>query len=70
LLAEAAGILLGGQHQPEQDSQAGAAAGLCVKAGADVNLIAEWAEVGRKRVRDAGVPPFGMKVLPQRRGDE
>jgi hypothetical protein len=63
LLAEAAGILLGGQHQPEQDSQAEAAAGLCVRAGADVSLIAGWQREGERRAERAALPPFGARVI-------
>jgi hypothetical protein len=69
LLAEAAGILLGACREPELEAEAGRAAGLLREAGADETLIPEWIEVGRQRVRDAAEPPFGVKLIQQRRGD-
>ena len=60
LLAEAAGILLGGCRQPEERPAAEKAAALCVKAGADVSLIPGWVAEGKRRVERAGLPPFGM----------
>lgn len=59
LLAEEAGTALGAA---ESDSLLGPGyrqgADLCIRAGADPALIPHWAEVGRKRAREARAVPY------------
>jgi hypothetical protein len=49
LLAEVAGLLIGFYRRTVEDLQAQAAAGYCIAAGADLDLIPRWIEVGRCR---------------------
>jgi hypothetical protein len=65
LLAEVAGILLGAHEGQLDEARARNAAGFCVAAGADPDLVAEWAEEGKRRRAEADLPPFGLKVLGQ-----
>ena len=63
LLAEAAGVMLGAARWEEERDRAGRSAALLEAAGADVSLIPEWVEEGKRRAERAALPPFGMKVL-------
>lgn len=60
LLAEVAGLAEGfGEGKgPEYEARAQAVAKLCRLAGADENLIPEWAAEGRRRAEAALLPPF------------
>jgi hypothetical protein len=49
LLAEVAGLLIGFYRRTVEDLKAQAAAGYCIAAGADPDLIPRWIEVGRCR---------------------
>lgn len=49
LLAEVAGLLIGFYRRTVEDLKAQAAAGYCIAAGADLDLIPRWIEVGRCR---------------------
>lgn len=57
LLAEVAGILEGASEGRHDEPLARQAAGLCRKAGADPDAIAAWTEEGRRRARNARMPP-------------
>src|ERR1700750_249681 len=63
LLAEAAGILLGACRREEEKPAAEKAAVLLRKAGAREGLIPQWITEGERRVEQANLPPFGMKVV-------
>jgi len=58
LLAEVAGIEEGASAGELSERLARQAAGLCRKAGADLDAIPRWIEEGRRRRADAGRPPF------------
>jgi hypothetical protein len=64
LLAEVAGLVLGTAESkgPEYVAQAEAIARLCRAAGADLEAIGEWTEVGRRRREEARRPPFSGGV--------
>jgi hypothetical protein len=49
LLAEAAGLMLGAAEGTGDEPRADAAAELCRAAGADLALIPQWTEEGRRR---------------------
>jgi hypothetical protein len=53
LLAEVAGLLIGFYRRTVEDPRARAAAGYCVAAGADQDLIPRWIEVGWNRAAAA-----------------
>ena len=55
LLAETAGILLGAARGTLDEARTRAAA-LCIEAGADVTLIPQWVEEGRRRAELARNP--------------
>jgi hypothetical protein len=57
LLAEVAGIFEGASEGELDEPLARCAAGLCRKAGADPEAIPAWAEEGRRRARNARMPP-------------
>jgi hypothetical protein len=57
LLAEVAGILLGFHDGDLDEPRARTAAQLCIKAGADQDLVANWVEEGRRRAAIARMPP-------------
>ena len=57
LLAEAAGVQLGREGQPDEGWRRRTAA-LCVAAGADESQVHRWAEVGRERARMASRRPY------------
>jgi hypothetical protein len=63
LLAEVAGLLMGFYRRTVEDLKAQAAAGYCIAAGADLDLIPRWIEVGRcraaaaRQVRSTGAKP-------------
>jgi hypothetical protein len=57
LLAEVAGIFEGASEGRHDEPLARQAAGLCRKAGADPEAIPAWAEEGRRRARNARMPP-------------
>ena len=57
LLAQVAGILEGASEGRHDEPLARCAAGLCRKAGADAEAISEWVEEGRRRARNARMPP-------------
>jgi hypothetical protein len=58
LLAGVSGITLGASESKgsEYMAQGRAIAGLCITAGADEDLIAGWAEEGRRRAGEAHAP--------------
>ena len=58
LLAEVAGILEGTSEGEMDEPLARQAAGLCRKAGADLEAIPAWIEEGRRRRAAARQPPF------------
>jgi len=58
LLAEVAWIFEGTSEGRLDEPLARCAAGLCRKAGADVEAIPEWVEEGRRRAAEAKLPPF------------
>ena len=62
LLAEEAGILIGASEGRLDEPRAGAAAQLCIAAGADESLIPGWIEEGRCRAEAARHPPFSGGV--------
>jgi hypothetical protein len=66
LLAETAGLALGTAESRGREYQARGQAELCLLAGADENLIAQWAEEGRRRAEAAQRPPFSGGVRPLR----
>ncbi|HEV2935111.1 MAG TPA: hypothetical protein VGY96_18420 [Streptosporangiaceae bacterium] len=53
LLAEVAGLLMGYYGSTAEEPKADAAAHFCVSAGADLDLIPRWIEVGRRRAAAA-----------------
>jgi hypothetical protein len=57
LLAEVAGILEGASEGELDEPLVRQAAGLCRKAGADPDAITAWAGEGRRRARNAWMPP-------------
>jgi hypothetical protein len=58
LLAEVAGILEGASEGELDEQLARQAAGLCVKAGADPEVIPVWIEEGRRRRAATRMRPF------------
>ena len=58
LLAEVAGILEGAREGEPDEPLAREAAGLCRKAGADLEAIPAWIAEGRRRRAAARQPPF------------
>jgi hypothetical protein len=58
LLAEVAGILLGFREGAPEEPKAKAAAQLCRLAGADEDLILQWAEEGRRRAAASRMMPY------------
>ena len=58
LLAEVAGILEGAREGEPDEPLARQAAGLCRKAGADLEAIPAWIAEGRRRRAAARQPPF------------
>jgi hypothetical protein len=58
LLAEVAGIFEGASEGRHDEPLARCAAGLCRKAGADLEAIPRWAEVGSERAAQPELPPF------------
>ncbi len=57
LLAEVAGIFEGASEGRHDEQLARCAAGMCRKAEADPEAIPAWAEEGRRRARNARMPP-------------
>ena len=58
LLAEVAGLLIGYYRRTTEEPQARAAAYYCMAAGADLDLIPRWIEVGCTRAAAARqIPP-------------
>ena len=57
-LAEVAGVLEGAREGEPDEPLARQAAGLCRKAGADLEAIPAWIEEGRRRRAAARQPPF------------
>jgi hypothetical protein len=49
LLAEVAGLLMGFYRHTAEQARAEAAAHYCITAGADLDLIPRWIELGRRR---------------------
>jgi hypothetical protein len=49
LLAEVAGLLMGYYRSTADEPKAEAAAHFCISAGADLDLVPRWIEVGRRR---------------------
>ncbi len=58
LLAEVAGLLEGAREGEPDEPLARQAAGLCRKAGADLEAIPAWIAEGRRRRAAARQPPF------------
>jgi hypothetical protein len=58
LLAEAAGLLPGFHEGGPGAPQARAAAGFCIAAGADQDVIPQWTEEARRRAEAARMPPL------------
>ena len=58
LLAEVAGIFEGASEGEPDEPLARQAAQLCRDAGADLEAIPRWVEVGRERAAQAKLPPF------------
>jgi hypothetical protein len=52
-----AGIFEGASEGRHDEPLARCAAGLCRKAGADPEAMLAWAEEGRRRARNARMPP-------------
>jgi hypothetical protein len=64
LLAEVAGLLIGYYRRTAEEPRARAAAYYCIAAGAGVELIPRWVEVGCSRAAAARlIPP----AVPERR---
>jgi hypothetical protein len=60
LLAEVAGLLIGYYRRTAQEPRARAAAYYCMAAGAELELISRWIEVGCARAAAARlIPPAG-----------
>jgi hypothetical protein len=57
LLAEVAGLLLGFHEGDLEEPRASSAANLCMKAGVDQDLVANWITEGRSRATAARMPP-------------
>lgn len=58
LLAEVAGLLIGYYRRTAEELRARAAAYYCIAAGAGLDLIPRWVEVGRSRAAAARrIPP-------------
>ena len=58
LLAEVAGLEEGSAEGQLDEPRGRQAAGLCRKAGADLEAIPVWIEEGRRRRANTGRPPF------------
>jgi hypothetical protein len=58
LLAEVAGLLIGFHEGGPEEPRARSAAQMCRLAGADEDLIPQWAKEGRRRAEAARLPPF------------
>jgi hypothetical protein len=54
LLAEEAGLMLAAYSVRIETGDRAIAAGLLIMAGADVNAIARWVEIGRRRMTPTG----------------
>ena len=59
LLAESAGLAIGGHEGGRDEARHLQAAQLCIEAGADVSLIPQWVEEGRRR---AGNSPTALHL--------
>src|SRR5215831_13693913 len=59
LLAESAGLAIGGHEGGPDEARHLRAAQLCIDAGADVSLIPQWVEEGRRR---AGNSPAALHL--------
>lgn len=76
LLAEVAGLLIGFYRRTVEDLRARAAAGYCIAAGADLDLIPRWIEVGRcraaasRQVRSAPAPGENARLNTFRTGSK
>jgi hypothetical protein len=74
LLAEIAGLLIGFYRGTVEDLQAQAAAGYCIAAGADPDLIPRWIEIGQcraaasRQVRSAAAPDENVRPNTFRTG--
>ena len=62
LLAEVAGLLMGYYGSTAEEPKAVTAARFCVAAGADLNLIPRWIEVGRRRAATARGNNLGASI--------
>ena len=58
LLAESAGLAIGSQEGGRDEARHLQAAQLCIDAGADLSLIPQWVEEGRRR---AGAAPSALR---------
>jgi hypothetical protein len=71
LLAEAAGLLIGFYRRTVEELRAQAAAGYCIAAGADPDLIPRWIVVGSRRAAAARqVPHACPKAGESRSGSQ
>jgi len=65
LLAEVAGLLTGFYRHTAEQARAEAAAHYCIASGADLGLIPQWIELGRRRAaaarRPSGTDPDGRE---------
>jgi hypothetical protein len=65
LLAEVAGLLIGYYRRTGEELKARAAAYYCMAAGADLDLIPRWIEVGCSRAAAARLIPPAVPVAKQ-----
>ena len=56
LLAESAGLAIGANEGGRDEARHLQAAQLCIEAGADLSLIPQWVEEGRRRAGDSASP--------------
>ena len=59
LLAESAGLAIGANEGGRDEARHLQAAQLCIDAGADLSLIPQWVEEGRRR---AGTSPSALRL--------
>ena len=56
LLAESAGLAIGSHEGDRDEARHLQAAQLCIEAGADLSLIPQWVEEGRRRAGNSPTP--------------
>jgi hypothetical protein len=62
LLAEVAGLLIGYYRRADGEARARGAAYLCIAAGAQIELLPEWIEIGCSRAAAARLIPPAVPV--------